>query len=62
MNAIVLAQKASEWNRLKALVLDGVSSPIAQAETLRSDTACQDGPRQRMGATYPRHETGEAPN
>src|ERR1035438_7054643 len=30
MNAIVLAQKASDWNRLKALVLDSVSSPITK--------------------------------
>jgi integrase len=30
MNAIVLAQKASDWNRLKALVLDSVSSPITR--------------------------------
>src|SRR5271169_3537947 len=30
MNAIVPAQKASEWNRLKALVLDSVSSPITK--------------------------------
>jgi Site-specific recombinase XerD len=37
------------------------NDPIAQAEMLRSDTASQDGPRQRMAATYPRHETGEAP-
>jgi hypothetical protein len=26
----VLAQKASDWNRLKALVLDSVSSPITR--------------------------------
>src|SRR5580692_3566959 len=30
MNAIVLAQKASDWRRLKALVLDSVSSPITR--------------------------------
>ena len=30
MNALVLAQKASEWNRLKGLVLDSVSSPITR--------------------------------
>jgi hypothetical protein len=30
MNAIVLAQKASDWSRLKALVLDSVSSPITK--------------------------------
>jgi hypothetical protein len=30
MNAIVLAQKASDWRRLKALVLDSVSSPITK--------------------------------
>src|ERR1700745_3130118 len=30
MTALVLAQKASEWNRLKALVLDSVSSPITR--------------------------------
>src|ERR1700726_3967303 len=30
MNALVLAQKASDWNRLKALVLDSVSSPITK--------------------------------
>jgi len=30
MNALVLAQKASEWNRLKGLVLDNVSSPITR--------------------------------
>src|ERR1022692_3756910 len=30
MNAIVLAQKASDWSRLKALVLDSVSSPITR--------------------------------
>jgi site-specific recombinase XerD len=30
MNAIVLAQKASDWNRLKSLVLDSVSSPITK--------------------------------
>jgi hypothetical protein len=30
MNAIVLAQKASDWNRLKALVLDSVSSTITR--------------------------------
>jgi hypothetical protein len=28
MNEVVLAQKASDWSRLKALVLDSVSSPI----------------------------------
>jgi site-specific recombinase XerD len=30
MNAIVVAQKASDWNRLKTLVLDSVSSPITR--------------------------------
>src|SRR5579863_5300249 len=30
MNAIVLAQKASDWSRLKGLVLDSVSSPITK--------------------------------
>src|ERR1022692_3427341 len=30
MNALVLAQKASDWSRLKALVLDSVSSPITK--------------------------------
>src|ERR1022692_125060 len=30
MNALVLAQRASDWNRLKALVLDSVSSPITR--------------------------------
>ena len=30
MNAIVLAQKVSDWNRLKMLVLDSVSSPITR--------------------------------
>src|SRR5215471_9265967 len=30
MNALVLADKAAEWRRLKALVLDSVSSPITR--------------------------------
>src|SRR5216683_6223703 len=30
MNALVLAKKASDWNRLKSLVLDSVSSPITK--------------------------------
>src|SRR5271168_1482203 len=30
MNALVLADRASEWRRLKALVLDSVSSPITR--------------------------------
>src|SRR5271168_2181947 len=30
MNAIIVAQKASDWSRLKALVLDSVSSPITK--------------------------------
>jgi hypothetical protein len=30
MNVIVLAQKASDWKRLKALVLDSVSSRITK--------------------------------
>src|SRR5580692_2129759 len=30
MNAIVLAQKAADWHRLKMLVLDSVSSPITK--------------------------------
>ncbi len=38
------------------------NDPIAQAETLRSETASQGGPHLRMAATYPRHEKGEAPN
>ena len=38
------------------------NDPIAQAEMLRGDTASQDGARQRMAATYPRHEKDEAPN
>jgi integrase len=38
------------------------NDPIAQSEMLRGDTALQDGARQRMVATYPRHEKTEAPN
>jgi len=38
------------------------NDPIAQREMLRADTASQDGPSQRMAATYPRHEKCEAPN
>src|ERR1700691_4361521 len=30
MNALVVADRASEWRRLKALVLDSVSSPITR--------------------------------
>src|SRR6202030_1705230 len=30
MNALVVADKTSEWRRLKALVLDSVSSPITR--------------------------------
>jgi hypothetical protein len=30
MNELVLADKAAEWRRLKALVLDSVSSPITR--------------------------------
>ena len=30
MNELVLADRASEWRRLKALVLDSVSSPITK--------------------------------
>jgi hypothetical protein len=30
MNALILADRAAEWRRLKALVLDSVSSPITQ--------------------------------
>lgn len=38
------------------------NDPIAQPEMLRGDTAPQDGARQRMAATYPRHENAEAAN
>jgi integrase/recombinase XerD len=38
------------------------TNPIVHAEMLRGDSASQDGSRQRMAATYPRHETVEAPN
>jgi integrase/recombinase XerD len=38
------------------------NDPIAQAEMLRRDTAAESDPRQRMAATYPRHEKGVAPN
>jgi hypothetical protein len=31
MNELVVADKVSEWRRLKALVLDSVSSPVASA-------------------------------
>ena len=30
MNALAVANKVSEWSRLKALVLDSVSSPITR--------------------------------
>ena len=30
MNELVVADKATEWLRLKALVLDGISSPITR--------------------------------
>ena len=30
MNELVVADKTSEWRRLKALVLDSVSSPITR--------------------------------
>jgi hypothetical protein len=30
MNALVVADRGSEWRRLKALVLDSVSSPITR--------------------------------
>jgi hypothetical protein len=30
MNELVVADRASEWRKLKALVLDSVSSPIAR--------------------------------
>jgi hypothetical protein len=30
MNALVVADRTSEWRRLKALVLDSVSSPITR--------------------------------
>jgi predicted phosphoadenosine phosphosulfate sulfurtransferase len=30
MNALVVADRASEWRRLKSLVLDSVSSPITR--------------------------------
>ena len=30
MNELVVASKASDWQRLKALVLDSVSSPITK--------------------------------
>jgi len=30
MNDLILAQKAANWQRLKALVLDSVSSPITK--------------------------------
>jgi hypothetical protein len=30
MTALVVADRASEWRRLKALVLDSVSSPITR--------------------------------
>jgi integrase/recombinase XerD len=36
--------------------------PIAQVEMLRGDTTSQDDARQRIAATYPRHEKDEAPN
>jgi hypothetical protein len=29
MNELTLANRAADWHRLKALVLDSVSSPIA---------------------------------
>ena len=38
------------------------NDPIAQAEMLRGDTASEEGARQRMAATYPRHEKGNAAN
>jgi integrase len=38
------------------------NDPIAQAETLRGDTASRDRGGVRMAATYPRHEKGVAPN
>ena len=34
MNAIVVARKAPDWSRLKALVLDSVSSPITRRVTI----------------------------
>ena len=30
MNELVLANRAADWSRLKALVLDSVSSPITR--------------------------------
>ena len=30
MNDLIVAEKAAEWQRLKAMVLDGVSSPITR--------------------------------
>ena len=38
------------------------NDPVAQRETLRSNTAGDDGLPLRMAATYPRHEKVEAPN
>jgi hypothetical protein len=34
MNELVVADRASEWRRLKALVLDSVSSPITAASAI----------------------------
>ena len=38
------------------------NDPVAQAEILRAETGSLDTAGQRMGATYPRHETGEVVN
>jgi hypothetical protein len=38
------------------------NDPIAQAEMLRGDLASELEPRQRMAATYPRHEKSGVPN
>ena len=38
------------------------NDPLFQEDLLRSDTAVQDAPAQRMAATYPRHENDEFAN
>src|ERR1039458_6612120 len=42
MNELVVADRASEWRRLKALVLDSVSSPITRRVYNRGDQVCGD--------------------
>jgi hypothetical protein len=68
MNELVVADRASEWRRLKALVLDSVSSPITRrVYNLGLDEFiawCTGEPRPAVGSddgTLSRDEAGSGP-